>query len=300
MAADERVPLLLDTDIGSDIDDALALAYLLREPRCDLLGVTTVTGDTARRAALVEMLCRSAGRENIPIHAGAQAVMLHGPGQPDVPQYAALANRSHRRDYVPNQSVDFLRAAIRQRPGELTLLGIGPLTNIATLFLLDPEIPALLRRLVLMCGAFGERRRLDTGWMDWNAIVDPVAAAVVMRRARELLCVTLDVTVQCRMEASECRRRLAQGGALLEVVGAMADHDLETQSALWFHDPLAAAAIFAPELCTYERGTVEVLDNLHDPIRVTAWRAHADGPHTIAVGVDVERFFARYFGVVGA
>src|SRR5439155_18276962 len=100
-----RVPLVLDTDIGSDIDDAVALAYLLRQPRCELLGVTTVTGNVAQRAALCDVICRAAGRDDVPIHAGASDVLLFGPGQPKVPQYEAVAGRPHRSDFPTNTAV---------------------------------------------------------------------------------------------------------------------------------------------------------------------------------------------------
>src|ERR1043166_4547596 len=100
-------PLLFDTDIGSDIDDAVALAYLLRQPRCELLGVTTVTGHVEQRAALAEGCCRGGGRGEGPIQAGASEVVLHGPGQPRVPQYEAIADRPHRRDYPASTAVDF-------------------------------------------------------------------------------------------------------------------------------------------------------------------------------------------------
>jgi purine nucleosidase len=65
-----KVPVILDTDIGSDIDDAVCLAYLLRQPKCELLGVTTVSGKVLERAALADAVCRAAGRRDIPIHAG--------------------------------------------------------------------------------------------------------------------------------------------------------------------------------------------------------------------------------------
>ena len=81
----DRIPVLLDTDIGSDIDDAVALAYLLRQPRCELVGITTVSGDVQKRAALAEVTCRAGGREDIPIHCGRRDVLLNGPGQPNVP-----------------------------------------------------------------------------------------------------------------------------------------------------------------------------------------------------------------------
>ena len=65
----KKIKILLDTDIGSDIDDSVCLAYLLSQPKCDLLGITTVTGDTVKRAMLASVLCRLAGRE-IPIFPG--------------------------------------------------------------------------------------------------------------------------------------------------------------------------------------------------------------------------------------
>jgi inosine-uridine nucleoside N-ribohydrolase len=119
----DQIPVLFDTDIGSDIDDAVALAYLLAEPRCDLLGVTTVTGDVAKRAALVQLLCEAAGRPDIRIHCGASAVLLDGPGQPEVPQYETVQHLAHPTDWPQGTAVDFLRQTIRERPGEITLLG---------------------------------------------------------------------------------------------------------------------------------------------------------------------------------
>ena len=72
MMTTDRIPVLLDTDIGSDIDDAVCLAYLLRQPRCELLGVTTVSGREPRlRASLADGICRAAGRDDVPIHSGA-------------------------------------------------------------------------------------------------------------------------------------------------------------------------------------------------------------------------------------
>ena len=134
--AEGRELVLLDTDIGSDIDDSLCLAYLLHEPRCDLLGITTVTGDTKKRASCCDAVCRAAGRTDVPIHPGATDVLLSGPGQPDVPRFAGLQGRhAFRTDWPEHLAVDFLRHTIHTHPGEITLLGIGPLTNIALLCL---------------------------------------------------------------------------------------------------------------------------------------------------------------------
>jgi purine nucleosidase len=295
----DRVPVVLDTDIGSDIDDALALAYLLRQRRCELLGVTTVTGDTARRAALVEILCRAHDRSDVPVHAGAREVLLHGPGQPDVPQYAAVAPWPHQLAYQPGAAVDFLRATIRARPGEITLLAIGPLTNVATLFLVDPEIPSLLRRLVLMGGVYlrGDAPGLD----EWNIFVDPVAAGVAFQRAAGTLTVVgLDVTERCRLPVAACRARVrAIGGP--DILAAMIDAwgAEEGTSEVIFHDPLAAAIVFEPDLCRYATGRATVRSDESRPSGLTLWEPDPAGPHAVTVDVDAERFLRHYFEVVG-
>ncbi|MGD2174792.1 MAG: nucleoside hydrolase, partial [Candidatus Brocadiaceae bacterium] len=147
---EDRVPVLLDTDIGSDIDDAVCLTYLLAEPRCDLLGVTTVTGEPGRRAMLADAICRAAGREDVPIYSGCDAPILFEQRQPEAPQAEVLPNWPHAEEFEPFGAVEFLRRTIREAPGEVTLLTIGPLTNIGLLFALDPEVPGKLRRLVMM------------------------------------------------------------------------------------------------------------------------------------------------------
>src|ERR1700753_3228111 len=131
-----KTAVLLDTDIGSDIDDAVALAYLLRQPRVAPVGITTVTGEVGKRAALAQITCETAGRTDVPIHCGASVPLLWGPGQPNASHYEKVKHHPHRLDHPRNSAVDFLRRCIRDRPGEITLLSIGPLTNIALLFAL--------------------------------------------------------------------------------------------------------------------------------------------------------------------
>ena len=154
---DNRIPILFDTDIGSDVDDAVTLAYLLKQPRCELLGVTTVTGDPIVRAQLADAVCQAIGRREVLIRSGTAKPLLAPPQQPDVPQKTVLARWPHREVFAPNVAVDFLRQTIRSRPGEVTLLSVGALTNVALLFALDPEIPSLLKQYVMMGGVYVKR-----------------------------------------------------------------------------------------------------------------------------------------------
>lgn len=300
--ASAAVPVLLDTDIGSDIDDAVALAYLLRQPRCELLGVTTVSGRPRERAALADAVCRAAGRPDVPVHAGIDRGFLLGVVQPACPQAAVLARFAHRapEDFKPYTAVEFLREQIRKRPGEITLLGIGPLTNLGALFTLDPEIPKQLKRLVLMCGVF-TNRLAGAGPREWNALCDPIATALVYQApVPEHLSIGLEVTCRCRMDAGECVRRFRQAGGPLAVVAAMTEVWAKEREQVTFHDPLAAAAIFEPGLCTYKNGRVEVelkSERVAGMTHFLPGTKQEEKPHRIAVEVHPEAFFEHYFGV---
>jgi purine nucleosidase len=297
--ADPTERILLDTDIGSDIDDALCLAYLLAHPRCDLAGITTVSGEPGRRAAIASALCRAAGK-NVPIHAGAPVPLLAEQRQPRASQAEALRSDGvvrwpHRTDFPPGTAVEFLRRTIREDPGNVTLLAIGPLTNLALLFRVDPEIPSLLGRLVLMCGSFlGTPSR--HGGAEWNALCDPHATAIVYAaRPREHRSIGLDVTLQVSITADEARRRFAHG--LLRPVLDLAEVWFRTADRVVFHDPLAAVSLFEPEVCRFARGTVAV--DLDAAPGRTGWTPSADGPHEIAVEVDPARFKEVFFGAFG-
>ncbi len=299
----QSIPILLDTDIGSDIDDALALAYLLRQPRCELVGITTVSGEPQHRAALADAVCRAGGRTDIPIHAGTAQPLLVQQNQPHAPQAAALASGDWpHREFAPNTALGFLRETIRARPGEITLLAIGPLTNLALLFALDPEVPRLLKEIVLMGGWFFDRPQPE-----WNIRCDPHAAAMVFAApVPRLTAVGIDVTQLCRMPAAECRRRFAEAGGPLAPVAAFAEVWFQNKTDITFHDPLAAALIFEPSLCVTEARQVSV--ELTSPLRsgqtYLDWadRHNPDPdpsrPRNIAATVNAPAFFEHYFSVV--
>src|SRR6266852_4178271 len=112
------IKLLLETDIGGDIDDALCLAYLLAQPACELLGITTVTGEAEKRAMLASALCKVAGK-HIPIFPGVEYPLLAAQRQPDAPQARALHKWDHDTTFPRGQAVEFLRQTIRTHPGEV-------------------------------------------------------------------------------------------------------------------------------------------------------------------------------------
>ena len=293
---EERLKVLFDTDIGSDIDDAVALAYLVSQPRCELLGVTTVTGEPTLRAEMASVICRNAGKGDVPVHSGCPEALLIEMRQKKAPQARALGGWDRQRDFRPNTAVEFMRETIRAHPGEVTLLTVGPLTNAGLLFATDPEIPGMLKQMVLMCGRF-----FASMGGEWNAIGDPHATAIVygqgcQTRPPRHVSFGLDVTTRCVLDAGECRERFT--AKALAPVRDFAEVWFEGRPRMTFHDPLAAACIFQPDLCGYREGRVTV--SLSEPtLGWTVFSGRGDEAlHTVAAEVDAERFFEHYFSVV--
>jgi len=289
------IKVLLDTDIGSDIDDAVCLAYLLAQSECELLGITTVTGQAEERAMLASALCKVAGKE-VPIFPGAEQPLLVPQRQRQAPQAAALGKWAHDTRFPQGQAVEFMRQTIRQHPGEVVLLTIGPLTNVALLFGVDREFPSTLKGLVMMCGCFTDRLP-GVGPLEWNAICDPHAAARVYQT---YVClhrsIGLDVTCQVTLAAEQVRPSFQAD--LLRPVLDFAEVWFQGRDIITFHDPLAAATMFDAQICAFERGTVAVELSSEAAKGMTRWQpGGSDARHEVALEVNRERFFEHYFSV---
>ncbi|MCW5853662.1 MAG: nucleoside hydrolase [Anaerolineae bacterium] len=237
----------------------------------------------------------------MPAHAGTRAA-IHGEPAP--------WHRSMRPSFHTHaSSLTTLQARplsscgrfIYARPHEVTLLGIGPLTNLALLLASDPQLPSLLKELVLMCGVFTAGNGHGPAATEWNAKVDPLATAMVFRaRPPRFTCIGLEVTTRCQLAAEECRARFARVGGPLKVVAAMAEVWFRDRPQITFHDPLAAAVIFEPELCQYTTGEIDVETQSAALAGLTCFNPSAEHPpHRVAVGVDAARFFGHYFDIVG-
>lgn len=285
--------ILLDTDIGTDVDDALCLAYLLANPNCDLLGITTVTGEPERRAMMASVMTHAAGKPGIPIYPGGGRPLLLEQRQVTAPQAEVVDRFPHQTDFPRGEAVEFLRRTIRAHPGEVTLLTIGPLTNAGLLFAVDPEIPRLLKGIVMMAGLF-TNKVVDFGPLEWNAFGDAHASAIVYQSPVPVhRSVGLDVTTKVVMSADEVRQKMR--GPLLEPVAAFAEIWFKQWGGVMFHDPLAATTIFDDSICTWERGQVEIELTSPRLTGFTHWSKREDGPHEVGMGIAPERFFAEFW-----
>jgi inosine-uridine nucleoside N-ribohydrolase len=260
-----KTPILLDTDIGGDIDDAYALALVLASPELDLRGVTTVGAGAEDRAWIVCRFLTAVGRRNVPVAWG------RGP-QPglaieDQIQYrrhpAVIFNRTARP--VKDPAVEFLYARLKAEPGKLTVVTLGPLTNVARLVTEHPDSKPWIKRIVLMGGS------LRTGYdgkpgavAEWNIKTDVPAAQAVMAAGIPLAVVPLDASANLKLDGPLRRRLFAACTPLTFQVQAL--DQLWGRPAPTLFDPAAVAFSFDEGFFKVEDLRLEVDDRGFTPI----------------------------------
>ena len=241
--------VILDTDIGDDIDDAFALALALRSPELRILGITTTFGDTELRARLVDRYLHAKGRDDIPVAAGIPT-----------PHNNVFTQAAYARQWPEVKHWDgvaFLLSQIRAHPGEITLIAIGPLTNVQEAIKLEPATFRKLKRVVLMGGSIyrgydghnGERRPPDA---EWNINRDPAGAQALLASGVPVFMMPLDST-QIHLETAEREAIFSHGSPLTDQLTLlyhqwMAGIDGHPLAPTLF-DPVAVTYAFRPDLC---------------------------------------------------
>ena len=338
-----RVPMLLDVDTG--IDDALALLYACASPEIELVAVTCVGGNVDARqvAENTRAVLELAGRSDVSVVLGREQPLVkrlrtspetHGPrglGYAELPP----ARRALKADDAATRIVK----TARSRPGEVTLVTLGPLTNLAVALEREPSLPGLLGGYVLMGGAYRAPGN-TTPTSEWNVHVDPHAAKAVFAgwaaggadSVPRPLALGLDVTEQARF-VPEHLRHLAiragvqppDAGALgrepIEVVGSAAENPILrfVADALRFyfefhakydgfygafiHDPFAVAAALDRSLVRSQPVFVDVETGrgLAHGMTVADWRGltHRQPNLDVAVEVEADTFLERFIDRVG-
>lgn len=281
--------VLLDTDIGGDIDDAICLAYLLKEPQCDLIGITTVCGESEKRAAVADAICRAAGKQ-IPIVAGLDTTLQPIPVYPTPDGAEALKFWPHNT-YEKADAPGFLYQKIKEHPHEIVLIAIGNMTNIAALFTAHPDASGLLKGLYVMNGYFG-KEPLPDPYFNWNSWADPLASKIVFSAETAVhRAVPLEVTDQLTIESEQAEILFPSNIELMKSVFSFGNAWLESSKKLTLHDPLAAVSIFYPDICRFERGQVQVETEQETAMGSTSFLPSSNGNVEIARTVDRERFY---------
>jgi purine nucleosidase len=291
---------ILDTDIGTDVDDCLALAFLLGSPEIELAGVTCVYGDVELRGRMVSRLLRLAGRDEVPFYLGVREPLLRRR-----PVYWAghegtglLEADERLSPPEPEHAVDYLVRAIMAEPGALHLLAIGPLTNVALAFLREPRLPKALAGLTIMGGAVRGPGLLHLPYAEHNINCDPEAAEVVMKAGAPVSLVPLDVTTRVRIGQEAVARLRATGHPFqIAIAEQTARYPYVVEHGHTFlHDPLAAALMVRPELASWRplRIDVETEGRLASALTL-AREPDAKNPANADVALDVDAEGAERF-----
>lgn len=297
--------IIIDTDPGQD--DAVAILLALASPELEVLGITCVAGNvpldlTANNA---RKICELAGRPDIPVLAGCDRPMkrdlvtaeyVHGKTGLDGIDLPAPTMALH-----PQHGVDFLVDTLRaEAPGAVTLVPIGPLTNIATAMQKAPDIVERIGKIVLMGGAYFEVGNV-TPAAEFNIYVDPHAADIVFRSGVDLVVMPLDVTHKALTTRPRIEAFRAQGH-IGEVVASWTDFferfDMEKYGSEGapLHDPCTIAWLIDPTLFSGRHINVEIETGSELTLGMTVadwWRVTDRPANALFIGdVDADGFYA--------
>lgn len=281
--------VILDTDIGSDIDDAICLSYLLSNPNCELLGVTTVTGEVNKRSMMASYIIEKSGK-NIPVFSGCENPLIGEQKQKICQQFEYLEKISYKKEFKKYEWLDFLRETIRKNPYEINLITIGPLTNISILFKFDSEIPELLKSFYIMGGMFfGEKK------VEWNIGCDPFASYIVFSsNIKNVYVCGLDVTTKVIMEKEKVIEEFSKKKLLKEVLN-FAEIWFRGRNVITFHDPLAASILFKKDICEFKKGRVYIEIENKEKLGITEFLENENGNINVASKVNPDNFFTHFF-----
>lgn len=249
-----RIPIILDTDIGDSIDDALALAFALHSPELDVRAVTTVIDDVESKTRLAWKMLGVYNRRDIALSMGAPEPLLDPTMSTASKEFDVLTRNDTIPDTARKRAVELIVDTALQSRGKITIVAIGPLTNIALAIKTDPRIKNNLERIVIMGGAYFSSE------IEYNVKRDRAAAEIVFKSGVPITAVGLDVTSQCKLREQDLDRlRLATDPASNFLVRLIDLAEKETHEASpTLHDPLAIAAIFRPDILEMQAGTIDV------------------------------------------
>jgi purine nucleosidase len=288
-AAMEKI--IIDTDIGDDVDDAFALALAVKSPELEILGVTTTFGDTEARARIADRFLGEVGRGEIPVLAG-KATAAKGPMS-----QRKYGEGGHFAKSSLGDAVEFLLEQIRKHPGEITLVAIGPLMNVGAAIDKDASTFRKLKRVVLMGGSI-RRGYGDLGYTaavppmpEWNILNDVASAQKLFAVGVPVFVMPLDST-QLKMDEVKRAFLFGQGTGVTDQLTVL--YHLWGQETPTLFDPMTIAFLLRPELCPVQ--------GLHIRVDEKGFTREEPGAVNAQVCLDsnAEDFFKFYLKRVGA
>lgn len=307
-AADEREKVLFDCDIGSDIDDAYALALLLASPEIELVGITVGHARTADRAPLALRMLWEAGLQHIPVHVGREtALVVTRDGTP----HEQFSEAPYQRQFhwargfdeqkpQARPAAEFIVETLNAAPGEITLLTVGPVTNIGDALELDADVLKKAKRVVSMYGSIRSGYDGGDAQREWNVLADAASSklfdAGVQAGGADVVYIPLDVTDHVRLDAERRLHLHMRDTPLTDAVTALYAlwrNEERNQTTPRLFDAVAVGYILWPDLFGLEHGRVTV-----DERSMTLFEAGAEPASTVALEIDdaafIQRMMARF------
>ena len=289
VSAAAATPVIFDTDIGTDIDDAYALAALIHRPELELIGVTTVSSDAIARARLAAKLLQVAGDRwaKVPVYAGTSTPTQY---MKQVDWAKGFSSASLHE----SGAFEFMRAAINARPGQITLIAVGELTNVAALLQSEPGIAKKIRAISLMGGSI--YRGYAAGSKpepEWNIKSNAKAAKVVFESGVPLLVAPLDSTADLKLSPEMRVELFSRGVPLNDALAAL--NSIWRHTNTWKAENPTLFDVLAVELVEPKRSWE--LRALHIDVAddgLTVVRAGANANARAALEVDPAAFMAEF------
>ena len=297
--------IILDTDIGDDIDDALALGLVLGCPELELVGVTTVFANVVARSRQARTVLKVAGEKfaRIPVCAGCGGSMASRP----------IHNiKAYLEDHLPNQDstclpeselhpadkrhgVDFLLEMLA--PGDVIPVTIGAMTNLAAAFVKDWRITQRIPKIVCMAAEF--RRPMA----EWNIKCDPEAAHLLFSSGIPMDVIPFEIGIQASFVEADLARLRRSNRPLAQRLWLTIDAWQSANSGTGtrpkpmpnLYDPMAIATMVDPELCTWKQGLISVELQGHETYGYTTFSEMSDGPHRVAWDVNRDKAIGFWF-----
>ena len=302
LPAQKPTPVIFDTDIGDDIDDALALALAVQSPELEVRLVTTVADDVESRTRLAWKELGLFGRHDIALAMGAPEPLLDPRRADRAAQFTVLTPADTVPESARERAAQRIVDVLMYSGEKVTVIAVGPLTNIGLALKEEPRIRDRIERIVLMGGSYFPTRR------EYNIYRDRIAAEVVFQSGIPITAVGLDVTTKCRLEGADLAR--------IRDAGNPASQFLYRLITLWqganagkfptLHDPLAVASAVKPSLIETVSGSVEVEIAAPDSYGATTFTSEdklpKDARATVRVArdVNVRGFLDLFVGRISA
>ncbi len=291
--------IILDTDIGSDIDDCFCLAYLLSRDDVEILGITTVSGLPGLRAQLADKVCRTYGK-NIPVFVGNEKSLSNEIRQPKLTKaQTAVADSNEQKFSADKTAMEFLKTTIENNPKEINLVCMGQLTNIAEVFTKYPHIPGLLEGIVIMGGRYADNEYCDIqkwGKTEWNILCDIKAAKIVYgQNIENFLVMGVEQTCRFCIPPEPIKKAFNQ----YPKFKAVSDSVNTVAKQVYFHDVMTVYAWLHPDEVTIQQGNINVEVSDTNDYAKTAFSPKENGRHFLVTDFSPDKFFENYINTVG-